>query len=171
MSLEVSSLRALAHPVRLRILSLLTGVAMSASEVARELDISQANASYHVRTLAAAGFLEEVGEETIRGGVAKKYAYATAREQQPTVDSDDPGARLVFTQAMADELVRRSQQFAPGGPKSYTDAEVWLDPDDWKRALALAEECSSLVHDRATPPRTAGTVHVNATIAMFRMQP
>ena len=34
---RVVSLRSLAHPVRLRMLSLLTGAPMSAAEVAREL--------------------------------------------------------------------------------------------------------------------------------------
>ena len=45
MSLEVSGLRALAHPVRLRILSLLTGTELSAAEIARELGLTHANAS------------------------------------------------------------------------------------------------------------------------------
>ena len=36
----VSTLRAIAHPLRLRILSLLTGAELSAAEVARELDIT-----------------------------------------------------------------------------------------------------------------------------------
>jgi DNA-binding transcriptional ArsR family regulator len=35
---EVSAMRATAHPVRLQILSLLTGAELSAAEIARELD-------------------------------------------------------------------------------------------------------------------------------------
>ncbi|MGI8954187.1 MAG: helix-turn-helix domain-containing protein, partial [Nocardioidaceae bacterium] len=42
MSSEVATLRAPAHPVRLQMLSLLTGAAMSAAELARELHITQA---------------------------------------------------------------------------------------------------------------------------------
>lgn len=45
---RLQRLRANAHPLRLRMLSLLTGAPMSASDLARELDITQANASYHV---------------------------------------------------------------------------------------------------------------------------
>ena len=41
----VARLRATAHPVRLRILSLLTVEAMSAADVARALDLTHANAS------------------------------------------------------------------------------------------------------------------------------
>ena len=60
MSLEderISDLRATAHPLRLRMLSLLTGAELSAAEVARELGVSQANASYHLRLLLDAGLL------------------------------------------------------------------------------------------------------------------
>ncbi len=75
MSLEVTGLRALAHPLRLRILSLLTGTELSAAEVARELGVTHANASYHLRQLAAAGEVVVAGEERIRGGVAKRYRH------------------------------------------------------------------------------------------------
>ncbi len=75
MSLEderISDLRATAHPLRLQMLSLLTGAELSAAEVARELDVSQANASYHLRLLLDAGLLVIASEENVRGGRAKK---------------------------------------------------------------------------------------------------
>ena len=68
-------LRALAHPVRLRILSLLTGAELTAAEVARELGITHANASYHLRFLLDAGEIVVSGEEKIRGGVARRYRH------------------------------------------------------------------------------------------------
>src|SRR5690349_23399973 len=71
----VARLRASAHPVRLRILSLLTAEAMSAAEVARALDLTHANASYHLRFLHHAGEVEVESEEKIRGGMAKRYRY------------------------------------------------------------------------------------------------
>src|SRR5690349_22155121 len=75
----VARLRASAHPVRLRILSLLTAEAMSAAEVARALDTTHANASYHLRVLHDVGELVVEGEEKIRGGVAKRYRYDATR--------------------------------------------------------------------------------------------
>ena len=51
----VSALRSVAHPVRLRILSLVTAEAMSAADVARALDLTHANALYHLRVLHDAG--------------------------------------------------------------------------------------------------------------------
>src|SRR5258705_10796197 len=70
---RTAELRGLAHPVRLRMLSLLTGAPMSAAEVARELGLTHANASYHLRQLLAAGQLVEAGEGAIRGRPAKRY--------------------------------------------------------------------------------------------------
>ncbi|MGW2857569.1 helix-turn-helix domain-containing protein, partial [Streptomyces sp. NPDC001215] len=51
-------LRALAHPVRLRMLSLMWPGPMSAAELARELDISHALASQHLRRLDTVGLVE-----------------------------------------------------------------------------------------------------------------
>ena len=76
----MARLRATAHPVRLRILSLLTAEAMSAAEVARALELTHANASYHLRVLHDVGELVVESEEKIRGGVAKRYRYDASRE-------------------------------------------------------------------------------------------
>ncbi len=78
---QISSLRATAHPLRLRMLSLLTSSAMSAAEVARELDITHANASYHLRLLHDADLVVVESEERIRGGVAKRYRYQLDRPE------------------------------------------------------------------------------------------
>lgn len=167
MSLEVAKLRAAAHPIRLRILSLLTGAAMSAAEIARELDISQANASYHLRFLAQAGLVEEAGEEQIRGGVAKRYRHPRGTGVREAGDEDPEGAFLVW-QAVANELVRRAQDVQPG-PGAMCDAELWVTPEVWKQVTDQAAAASRLLHDHAQPPRTEGTIHVNATMALFLM--
>lgn len=167
---RVSALRASAHPVRLRILSLLTGTAMSAAEVARELDLTHANASYHLRVLLDAGELVEAGEERIRGGVAKRYRYPHERQGQgttgPRATADD---RVFYARAQAVELERRTLLREPGVPQLSSDLEGWVDPETWDRARALLEQASMLLHDANRPPRTPGTVHVSATTWAFRM--
>lgn len=107
----LAQLRALAHPLRLRMMSLLTARAMSAAEVARALDITHANASYHLRVLRDAGELVVEGEERIRGGVAKRFRYDAARAE-PTRDArvDD---RIAFARATA-EVERRLLEPARG---------------------------------------------------------
>ncbi len=64
-------------------LSLLTASAMSAAEVGRELDVTHANASYHLRLLADAGLIVVEGEEQIRGGLAKRYRHPIDRADSP----------------------------------------------------------------------------------------
>lgn len=163
-------------------LSLLTGAAMSATELAHELDITHANASYHVRVLAAAGVIEAAGEENVRGGVVKRYRYparsaeeesvgdkaAPAQDRQP-----DPEGQLLIWQAIAHELIRRAQEQAviTDRPSSSAlcDAELWVDPEVWERAVELSAKAAHLLHTNARPPRTDGTLHVNATMALFEM--
>src|SRR3954471_17482615 len=99
MSLEeasIAELRATAHPLRLLMLSLLTGAELSAAEVARELGITQANASYHLRLLRTAGLLEEAGQEKVNGGMAKRYRALWDRQQprDPAHADDDAEAEI-----------------------------------------------------------------------------
>jgi DNA-binding transcriptional ArsR family regulator len=164
---EISALRAGAHPLRLRILSLLTGASMSAAEVARELDITHANASYHLRVLAEAGQVVVDREEKIRGGVAKRYRHPW---QDKSIQHATPQEREATVRATAAELVRRSGLRRKRTKGSLTDAELWVSPETWDRVFALVEEASTLVHAEAKPPRTPGTIHVNMTAVLFQMQ-
>ncbi len=168
---ERQVLRAAAHPLRLRMLSLLTGTAMSAAEVARELGISHANASYHLRQLVAADELVEAGEEKIRGGVAKRYRYPHERRgEHPRPGAPTDEDRVAYARAIGQELERRLLHRRPRRPQRSTDLEGWVDPDTWARALALLEEASMLVHEANQAPRTPGTLHVNLTAWAFEME-
>ncbi len=161
------NLRVLAHPLRMRILSLLTGTALSAAEAARELDDTQANISYHVRRLHEAGLLEVAEEVTIRGGRAKRYRHDPDSGRRLTTRS--PAEEQLLTKAIAGELVRRASQRAHGRRASLTDAELWVDPAVWARVLKQASELSGELHAAAQPPRTPGTVRVSASVALFEL--
>ncbi|HKD96860.1 MAG TPA: helix-turn-helix domain-containing protein [Micromonosporaceae bacterium] len=172
---QVEELRALAHPIRLRILSLLTGAAMTAAEVARELGLTHANASYHLRQLYAAGTIRVAGEERIRGGAAKRYRYDTDH----TLSTAPPGTagrhrrdkRAIFL-AYATELRRRLAHLRDTPGRTHgTDAELWVDPEVWTEFHARVNEASRALHRAAQPPRTPGTIRTNSTIALFEMDP
>ena len=179
MAEDVSSLRAVAHPVRLRMLSLLTGTAMSAAEIARELDLTHANASYHLRVLAEAGEVVEAGEERIRGGVAKRYRHPWDRVRpSPSHAMPTPApARAARrpgrpTSGRSPASWSAASGCAAVGTRAHlTDAEVWVSPEVWEQAVALVDEAARLVHAEAQPPRSAGTVHVNLSAALFSMTP
>lgn len=162
----IAHLRATAHPLRLRMLSLLTAEAMSAAEVARALGITHANASYHLRVLHDVDELVVEGEEKIRGGVAKRYRYDATREphaHHPTVDD-----RITYARANAVEIERRLVDAAPGTATS-SDLESWVDVETWLRALDHLREASQLLHAAAQPAGTPDTVHISFTTNAFTM--
>jgi DNA-binding transcriptional ArsR family regulator len=169
---EQAALRAMAHPVRLRIMSLLTGAALTAADVARELGLTHANASYHLRNLLAAGVIVLAGEEKIRGGVAKRYRYDVARDRAPG-SAEEKGE--VFT-ALGPELIRRVAQgrwSGPGDPPAPAllgDGELWIDPVKWREVHAKIVDAVRELHDAARPPRTPGTIRTSTTVAMFEME-
>jgi DNA-binding transcriptional ArsR family regulator len=170
---RVKALRSMAHPVRLRILSLLTGSAMSAADVARELEITHANASYHLRCLLDAGRIEEAGEERIRGGVARLYRYPHERDlraikAEKTRTTDRGEELLALVRASGSELERRLLSPGVAGVNN-SDLDGWVAPDAWARARALLLEASALLHDANRPPRTEGTVHVSFTTWSFEL--
>lgn len=168
---DTTPLRALAHPLRLRMLSLLTGTELSAAEIARELDITHANASYHLRVLLEAGEIVEGGTEQIRGGTAKRYRHPWREEDRPhRQPRGDAEGQLLHLRAMADELVRRARHRRRGTPALNADAELWVEPEVWEEARQLVERAAILVHAEARPPHTEGTVHVNLTAALFQME-
>ena len=163
---DVARLLAMAHPVRLRIMSLVTAEAMSAAEVARSLGITHANASYHLRQLHDIGELVVESEEKIRGGVAKRYRYDATREVPDRTHAVDD--RIAYARASALEVERRLRD-ADKGAGSSSDLEAWVPVEAWHRALDLLHEASHLLHAAALPPGTPDTVHVSATTNAFTM--
>ena len=158
-------------------MSLLTGTPMTAAEVARELGLTHANASYHLRNLHSAGMILLAGEEKIRGGVAKRYRYESTRDSAPeTADQ----RRSLFV-ALGNELVRRSargqferhEQGIQRGEQEIRsllgDGDFWIDPDKWQEIMGRVAAAIHDLHAAAQPPRTAGTVRTSTTVAMFEL--
>ena len=59
--------KALAHPLRIRILAILEDRVASPSEIAEQLDAPLGNVSYHVRQLAELGLISLVRETPVGG--------------------------------------------------------------------------------------------------------
>lgn len=164
----LSALRSVAHPVRLRILSMLTAEAMSAAEVARALDLTHANASYHLRVLHDAGELLVESEEKIRGGVAKRYRYVVGGAADPASGPTSPDDVIAWQTATHHEVVRRLTARVTG-PSTSADIETWVTPEAWQRAVAAISEAMVDLHDEARRPHTDGTIHVSASTQGFVM--
>lgn len=94
--------KAIGHPLRLKLLTLLNERVASPSELADELDEPLGNVSYHMRRLAELGCIELVRTTPVRGALEHHYR-ATARP----VFSDDDWARLPTSirQSLADAVL------------------------------------------------------------------
>jgi hypothetical protein len=71
---------------------------------------------------------------------------------------------------MAEEMVRRAHLSQTGTRSHFTDAELWVSPEDYAQVEAAITQASVALHAAARPPRTDGTVRVSLTAAMFRME-
>jgi DNA-binding transcriptional ArsR family regulator len=65
--------KALAHPLRVRILGLLEHRTLSPKQLATELGLPVENVSYHVRTLRRLGFIKLVRTRQVRGTIEHYY--------------------------------------------------------------------------------------------------
>lgn len=69
----VDEARAIAHPIRVRILEVLAGRTASPSEIAKEIGEGVSNVSYHIKVLRTYGGIKMVREEPVRGAVEHFY--------------------------------------------------------------------------------------------------
>ncbi|CAQ03085.1 putative ArsR-family transcriptional regulator [Clavibacter sepedonicus] len=163
---DLRDLRVIAHPLRLRLLSLCTRSPVSASEAARELGETQANVSYHLRRLREAGLLEEAGVERIRGGAARRYRHVPASGERLATVAD--GGLPLVAAALAAELTRRAALHAEGTRPVITDAALTVSTGTWIRVQDLARELGTVLHDDSARRPGDEDVAVSATVALFR---
>lgn len=137
--LDAKGLRALAHPVRVQLVGLLRKFGPStATRLAERLGVNSGTASYHLRQLGDARFVEE---DTERGNARERWWRAV---HQSTWFSDrelaeqEPEAALAYLQSVAAVYTLRTQR-ALG--EIQTMPERWrgtFDMSDW--ALRLTPE-------------------------------
>jgi DNA-binding transcriptional ArsR family regulator len=76
---DPSVLRAFGHPLRLRLLTVITEMGEASSALlARELDVPLSTVGHHVRILRDLGYLEPTRTEPRRGAVERYYRATTA---------------------------------------------------------------------------------------------
>lgn len=157
-------LRALSHPVRLRILSLLTGATKSSTELARDLDMSQAAVSFHVRQLADAGLIDLAEVRSVRGGQERRYRSAADFEGGADVDV------ISSATAASAEIRRRLIAEQPPSWDLFSDADLWVDPEAWLRCVRTVANAMKRLHGAAAAEAAPGAIHISATTMMFSTQ-
>ena len=180
---DARTLRALAHPVRIKLIEELTlRGAMTATEVGERIGESPTTCSFHLRQLARYGFVEEAGGGR---GRARPWRVRHVGMTVPGPGSLDPAAELA-----ADTLVRlvRERWFArhqtwqetkAAYPREWRDA---ADSSDFLYYLTLEElrELNREIHellmprfrDRLSDPskRPAGSVLVETLLLSYPIE-
>lgn len=146
--------KALAHPLRTRLLNALEDRTASPSELAAELDVPLGVLSYHIRRLTVLGFLKLVRRVPRRGAVEHYY---TATVRPPVTDEawgSTPG--IVKEASIAGALGRLGRQVSAaasaGGfnaPEArLSQTELQLDDQGWRELdsalAALADRVAEI---------------------------
>ncbi len=139
--------KALAHPLRVQILTTLNERMASPNELSKELDEGLSQVSYHVKVLKDFECIEMVKTEPRRGAVEHYYratarAFLSDRDWQNLPDSVKPGLTASGLRMIIDDVVGAIN----GGTfnaredvhMSWTPGVV--DEQGWEESAALAEE-------------------------------
>lgn len=98
-------IRALSHPLRLRLLELLEERPLTATEAAAALGTTPANCSFHLRLLARHGFVVEAS-----GGVGRQRPWQRVERDLDVVSTDLDAEGRLGVQAMLAVLDERQRQ-------------------------------------------------------------
>ena len=145
---DPSLAKALAHPLRTRILSALEGRTASPSELAAELDAPLGVVSYHVRRLAGLRFLKLVKRVPRRGAVEHYYTAVAGPHITSAAWGTTPAiAKQAMISTVLSDIGRRAAEAATHGgfddPSSHISrSPLVLDREGWE---ALAKEFDAML--------------------------
>ena len=173
---DAKEMRALAHPVRVALLELLARDGpLTATEAGEALGESPANTSFHLRTLAKHGFVEEAPGGTGRQRPWQRVGMMTSFD----LDSED-AATAVAAQGLADHFARRNyerQQQWEATRSSYplewreasfaSAALTYVTPGELhelgEQIVAFVNRFAERITDPGTRPADARPVAIAAT--------
>ncbi len=144
--LDPSALKAVTHPLRRRILGILSSGPATATTLAKALDQNTGATSYHLRELARFGFVEEAPE--LAHGKERWWRTRPRDIRWPRRSEQSPDSRVLFDdmnrQGFEDDLARLNefQRNRDSLPDGWSDALLfsrgasWLTPEELQRFWA-----------------------------------
>src|SRR5436190_7813459 len=151
--------KALAHPLRVQILTTLEDRVASPSDLAAELDAPLGNVSYHVRTLADLGLVKLVKRRTRRGAVEHYYQARGRAQVSNRAWAQVPGVvkRSMVAVALEQAVDSAGAAAAAGGfehdESNLSRQTVTLDAEGFgevSQAIARLHEEVADIHERST---------------------
>ncbi|WP_406195636.1 helix-turn-helix domain-containing protein [Kitasatospora sp. NBC_01560] len=147
--LDAKGLRALAHPVRVQLVGLLRRHGPStATRLAERMGLTSGATSYHLRQLAAAGF---VAEDTERGNARERWwkpLHQTTWWSDRALADEEPEAAFAYLRSIVAANALTTQRALNG---FETMPRAWrhsFDLSDWS-LLLTPEEARSLAAEMA----------------------
>ena len=187
LDVDAPALKALAHPLRLQILRVLTlRKKVSVTSLAEELGETTGATSYHLRQLARHGFVEETdADETAgRGGVTRPAGrkrqlwqmavdrvHMTGYEFLANAETRE-AAGFVLREIQADRSRRLANwyatatQWSAGWQRASSDADMFLELNQ-KQTRALADELAAVVTKYRTMKPGRGARMIDVQYAVF----
>ena len=184
MVVDASALKALAHPLRVRMYDLLAdGGPATASQLAEQVGESSGTTSYHLRFLARHGFIEE---DPGRGGRRERWWRARpggfTLQAQEFLDDPDAAGDLELVgrelwRSYARQLDRWFRSATSWGPRWIsssvsTTSRMVATPDELRalreELMAVLERHQQRLQDRTPPPDAA---RVMSQIHLFPIEP
>jgi DNA-binding transcriptional ArsR family regulator len=138
--------KALSHPLRVRILALLQERTASPRELAEWLDATLGTVSYHVRTLHDFGLIELVKTTQVRGAIAHHYR---ARVRPRVSDEAWASAAPIVKQAAVGAALQTVDEYARASAASggfdraeahLSRTQLRLDQKGWQQAARAGEK-------------------------------
>jgi DNA-binding Lrp family transcriptional regulator len=162
---DANLVKALSHPLRWQILSMMNQGTSTPAGIARRLGVRTENVSYHVRVLCELGIIELIGTTPVRGALEHHYR-ATHRAELSDADSKTMPTEVrldLIRIGASDQPYQRSDAHFSQVPLRLDEegyAEVTdLMKDTLDRIMAIeAESLARLAGDESGEVRTEVTM-------------
>ena len=167
----VETMRALAHPTRLRMLELLRREPLSASELARRLEIRFGSARFHLQQLVRGGLAHPAGDRRVRGGLELLFSAPAGGAGSTSIPRSRRPRRRCITRSSRSSPPTPSRPLRISGRATPTlDVvslrEVRLTPDGREEAQRIAAE--ALRRIRALDTAAGDAEPVSLGLFLFR---
>ena len=176
--------RALGHPLRVRILAILEERTASAVELARMLTADIGVVAYHVRKLHQLGLIELERESRVRGAIQRHYrAYERPRVSAEAWGAAPPIAKQAAIDATLQQIYEYGRASNAAGGFDRADAHVTrtalrLDRKSWEKVaeslldvLRVVAEVEEDVRDREAAGEELELEDVGLVMMLFEAMP
>jgi DNA-binding CsgD family transcriptional regulator len=143
--------KALAHPLRLRILRLCIDQALTNRQLAERLGRDPGTVLHHVRTLVATGFL--VPDEVRQGekGALEKPYHSTGKSWSLSLD-EGPAGETSASQAMLEAFLAELAEAGPGAATGFSRLGLTLNEASLKKLQTTVQAVFDEFASRSPDP-------------------